>query len=81
MSQSTAGKGPGLVLRASNHSGACKLSLSTAKDRALLEIMEAGGRSAAVGLSVPELRLLARSLNQVALALTAASLTDDTTSP
>ena len=80
MSASTAGKGPGLTLRAANHSGTCRVTLSPARDRALLQVMEEGGRfQAELGVNADELRALARALQQLALAITAASLRDDTT--
>lgn len=69
MNQSTAGKGPGLVLRAENHSGALRLSYSLRRRRALLEVLTGTGEAAAVGLSADELHALAKALLKVASAL------------
>jgi hypothetical protein len=67
MSKSTAGKGPGLVLLAQNRSGVCRVGRSPCDDRALVEILEQGGRAIAeIGLNARELRDLAEALWQVA---------------
>ena len=79
MSSNTAGKGPGVVMRAANRSGALRVRLATSKDRALLELQEFGGPAAEIGLSAEELRTLARALNQVASALGAAKTWDEET--
>lgn len=79
MAASTAGKGPGIVLRARNRSGTVRVSLSRNRKRAILEVLDAAGIAVEVGLSVEELRALARALDKVALAVTAQSLIDETT--
>lgn len=69
MSESTAGKGPGLVMRASNHSGALRVVLVPGQDRAVLEVQEWGAELTQIGLSIDELRALGRALFKVATAL------------
>jgi hypothetical protein len=80
MSQSTAGKGPGLVMRAANRSGTLRVSVST-KGRAMLEVRGIDGPSAELGLTAEELRVLARALDRAAAALTAATYDDEATVP
>lgn len=79
MAQSTAGKGPGIVLRATNRSGAVRVSLARGRDKALLEVLDADGGVVEVGLNIDELHTLSGVLKKVALALTAETLTDETT--
>ncbi len=69
MSQSTAGKGPGVVLRASNHSGALRVVLAPGQGRAVLEVQDSLAGLAQVGLSPDELTALGRALLKVAAAL------------
>ena len=80
MSQSTAGKGPGLVMRAANRSGVIRVSVST-KGRAMVEVRGIDGPTAEIGLTPEELRILARALDRAALALAAATYDDEATVP
>ena len=79
MSQSTAGKGPGIVLRAENHSGAVRLTRSKSSGKAILELMESDQSHCEVGLGVQELRMLSRALHKLADALTAEQMLDEVT--
>jgi len=79
VSSSTAGKGPGIVLRAVNRSGAVRVGIARSRDKALLEVLDADGALAEVGLTIDELHTLSRVLRKVALALTAETLRDETT--
>ena|GEM_PF-6720309 len=79
MSESTAGKGPGLVMRAENHSGALRVTVGPNQRKAILELFESGGGIAQLGLSPRELKQLARALDRVAHALSAASMLDEET--
>ena len=79
MAQSTAGKGPGIVLRAQNRSGAVRLSLAHSGDKAILEVLDGSGDTVEIGLTIDELRTLGRAFLKVALALTAETLKDETT--
>lgn len=63
----TAGKGPGIVLRAQN--GAIQLSASQASQKGYLEILEASGKEACVSLRASDLKALARALLKVAQTL------------
>ncbi len=79
MSQSTAGKGPGITLRAHNRSGAVRVAVRTAQRKGIVGVLEGGGRVAEIGLSPSELRLLARSLNKAAAALESMDVADEVT--
>jgi hypothetical protein len=75
----TAGKGPGLVLRADNLSAAIRLVASVPNSRGLLEILETNGAQAEIGLSAGELKVLAKALLKVAAVLEAASMEEEVT--
>ena len=79
VSASTAGKGPGIVLRAANRSGTVRVSVARGTARALLEVLDASGERAELGLTVEELHTLSQVLRRVATALTAESLLDEVT--
>ncbi|MBX5482692.1 MAG: hypothetical protein IRZ16_12760 [Myxococcaceae bacterium] len=79
MAQSTAGKGPGIVLRAQNRSGVVRVSIARTWEKAILEVLDSAGDTVEVGLTIEELRTLGRALLKVALALTAETLRDETT--
>src|SRR4051812_39267956 len=65
----TAGKGPGLVLRAKNHSGAVRVAPMLEGCRAILQILDGTTGVTEVGLNPRELRMLARALLKVATGL------------
>jgi hypothetical protein len=75
----TAGKGPGLVLRADNLSAAIRLEASMRSRRGLLEILETSGAQAEIGLSAGELKVLAKALLKVAGVLEAAAMEEEVT--
>jgi hypothetical protein len=75
--QDTAGKGPGLVLRADN--GAMRLTLSDSSKKGSLEILEVGGRHASVAMKPSDLKALARALLKVAQALEIEATSDEVT--
>ena len=79
MSASTAGKGPGIVLRATNRSGTLRGSVARRRLKGMIEGLDASGQTAEIGLTAEELRALAQALRKVAAALTAESLTDEKT--
>ena len=65
MSQSTAGKGPGIVFRTSQGPGAIRLSARPQKGVASLEVLDSTGSLAILELGADELRVLARALLKV----------------
>jgi hypothetical protein len=79
VSASTAGKGPGVVMRAENRSGALRLTIGPNQRKAILELLELGGQTAQIGLGPRELKQLAKALDRVANALSAASMLDEET--
>jgi hypothetical protein len=79
MSASTAGKGPGIVLRTTNRSGTVRVSLARGRKKALLEVLDASGQCAELGLSVAEVNTLAQALRRVSRALAAEAMRDETT--
>ncbi|MHB8877479.1 MAG: hypothetical protein ACYC8T_27620 [Myxococcaceae bacterium] len=79
MSQSTAGKGPGITFRAGNGSGTVRVSAKSKESQALLEVLGVAGTVSQIKLTPGELRVLAQTLNKVAAALTAAAMADEVT--
>ena len=78
-SRDTAGKGPGLVLRAHDESGAVRLSEQRKHRKGVLQILEANGIHSQLELTPSELRVLAQALAKVAAALDAESMVEEIT--
>lgn len=79
VSSSTAGKGPGIVLRAENHSGTLRLHAKLRRGKGLLEVLDSEGVHAELGLSADECRKLGQAFLKVASALSSEDLVNGTT--
>jgi hypothetical protein len=79
VSQSTAGKGPGITFHTDSGTGAVRVTPRRRQRRAVLELLDASGGITQVRLSPEELRVLASALIKVAVALNAESIGEEIT--
>ena len=79
--QSSAGKGPGLVLQSRTGSGAVRVAPREKRNQAVLEVLDSSGGITQIRLSSDELRTLAAQLMKVAAHLQALNQSEEVTQP